>query len=447
MLIIKLDEVNERKMQYNLQPLTGMVEFSPAEQLQFEQWKNKVAHIYALYGFTPIETTALERSEILLAKAGGETEKQIYRFTKGTTDMSLRFDLTVPLARYVAARQNDLVFPFRRQQISKVYRGERAQKGRFREFYQADADIVGRNTLDLNYDGEIISLIIATISELSLGDFQVNVNNRKLILGFLAAMKVMDEKEVLRILDQADKISEAKMKEELKLLRLNGLEIRKILKFAQIKGNFTDFYQELMKLDIENELFNQGIEELAKIDQVLKGLGAKEEAYVFNTAIIRGLDYYTGTIFETKLLAAPQLGSICGGGRYENLVGNFAKVKMPGVGMSIGLTRLFSQALDLGLVEINQKTISKVVILPMTDNLEQALLVAQAFRVTKIETEIYLQEASWKKKIKYADDLGVNFVVILGEDELKAKKLTVKNMKTGEQALLNLTQAIDLIKS
>ncbi len=428
------------KAMINLSPLAGMAEWLPAEQIEFEKWKEVVSQTYALSGFSKIETPILERQEVILAKAGGETEKQIYSFNKGDSALALRFDLTVPLARYAANYQNDLVFPFRRQAIGKVYRGERAQHGRFREFYQADADIIGRETLDLAYDAEIISLIAATFVNLNLGDFVIRINNRKIVTGFLTAMKILDQAEVLQILDKAEKIGEKKMRSELSLLRLDGLEIRKILQFAQIRGKIEEVIQALLRLDLIGEMWEAGIAELQKVADLLPSLGIAEKNYTFDCSIIRGLDYYTGTIFETQLIAAPNLGSVCSGGRYDNLVGNFSKVKMPGVGMSIGLTRLFFQLKEMGWFNFEKKTLSQVVILPLTENLSYVLAVAAKLRQAGIATEVYLQEAGMKKKMKYAADLGVSYSIVIGDDEISAEKIMLKNMQTGEQKLLSVEQ-------
>ncbi len=426
----------------NLLPLGGMAEWSPAEQLEFERWKKIIDETYALYGFSKIETPILEREEVLLAKAGGETEKQIYRFKKGDADIALRFDLTVPLARYVALHQNELQFPFRRRTIGQVYRGERAQRGRFREFYQADADIIGRETLDWQYDAEVIGLIAATFSRLAIGDFLISINNRKILLGFLQALKIPDEAEVMQLLDKADKIGEKKMRAELSLLRLNALEIRKIVQFAQIRGSLTEVIQSLLRLDLDNPTFNQGLAELEAVGKLLPALGLSEDNYQFDCAIIRGLDYYTGTIFETKLKEAPELGSVCSGGRYDNLVGSFAKTKMPGVGMSIGLTRLFFQLKELNYFPLTQKTESQVIILPLTTDLPAVLRAATALRAAQIKTEIYLQTAGMKKKMKYAADLNIPYSLIIGDEEIAQNKVAFKNMQTGEQKLLSLRQVM-----
>ncbi len=427
----------------NLTPLAGMAEWLPSEQLEFEKWKTLVSETYALYGFSPIETPVLERQEVIVAKAGGETEKQIYNFTKGNTELALRFDLTVPLARYVANYQNALVFPFRRQAIGKVYRGERAQHGRFREFYQADADIIGRESLDWRYDAEILSLVSATFEKLNLGEFVIRINNRKIVTGFLMAMKIMDQGEVLAILDKAEKIGEKRMRAELEILRLDGLEIRKILQFAKIRGDIKTVVQDLLRLDLENQDLNEGIEELEQVAQALVGLGVDAKHYQFDCSIIRGLDYYTGTIFETQLLDAPELGSVCSGGRYDNLVGNFSQTKMPGVGMSIGLTRLFFALKEKGWFEFKRKTISQTIIVPMTENWDYVWQVAAQLRAAGIATEVYLQAAGMKKKMKYVNDLGVPYCVIIGDDEIAAKKVTLKNMETGAQLLLTIGQTMD----
>lgn len=432
-------------MKYNLTPLAGMAEFTPAQQLIFENWKQTVANTYRLFGFTPIETPVLERTAILLAKAGGETEKQIYRFKKGDSDLAMRFDLTVPLARYVALHQSDLQFPFRRLAIGKVYRGERAQTGRYREFYQADADIIGRGKLDLSYDSEIISLMATTIGRLNLGEFTIFINNRKLVMGFLQALKIMDSDKVLHLLDGSEKMSESALKKELSLLRLDTFEIRKLLSFAKLQGSFDHFIGELENLEVSGALFRAGIDELSQVETGLKALGVDPNCYRYHAGIIRGLDYYTGTVFETKLNQATQLGSICSGGRYENLVGGFASEKMPGVGTSIGLTRLFSQVLHLGIINPEQKTCSQIVVLPFTGDISSTLAITKQLRSAQIPSEVYLQNASIKKKMKYAGDLGVKFALIVGDDELASGELTLKNMHTGEQLKLNLPSIIDYI--
>ena len=441
------DIISGMSEKLNLQPLSGMPEWPPAAQLIFERWKQTVRDSYSLFGYTPLETATIERSEVLMAKVGASTGKQIYRFAKGETQLALRFDLTVPLARFVALHQNELTFPFRRQAIGRVFRGERAQMGRFREFYQADADIIGRGSLSLQADAEILSLAVETVRRLQLGNFQLQISNRKIVMGFLSALKVMDQKAIIQLLDDADKIGPKKLQAELKLLRLDTFEIRKIVKFAQIRGNFHQVSQALLRLDVDNALFNEGLEELHQLSQQLEALRLDPTEYQFNLGIIRGLDYYTGMIYETILLDHPSLGSICSGGRYDNLVGNYGKTKMPGVGCSIGLTRLFAQALEAGLLSLEQKTVSQVVVIPLTEQLDHLHDIVSALRQSGIPTDVYLETGGMKKALKYAASLGVPYALIIGDDELTQKKLSLKNLVTGDQESLNLAQVINTLQS
>ncbi len=423
-----------------------MPEWTPAQQIVFEDWKRRVSEVYRLYGYTFLETPAMERSEVLAAKTGAQTQKQIYRIAKDGASTSLRFDLTVPLARYVSAHQSDLPFPFRRQAIGKVWRGERAQKGRFREFYQADADIIGREKLSLTADAEILAMVADAIEALCLGDFQLQISNRKVVIGFLDSLKVMDKAQVIQLLDDADKMSAAKLRQELELLRLDVFEIRKILKFASIRGDWDRASQELLALDYGNEEFNQGLDELGQLDRALRAFGLDPRMYQYNFGIIRGLDYYTGMIYETKLVEHPEIGSISSGGRYDNLVGAFSHTKYPGVGCSIGLTRLFSQAVAADLVDIRQTTVSQVCVLPFVEELEKVATVVRALRQSGIATELYLEGGGLTKSLRAAAKLGVPYVLIIGGDELAAHRLTLKNMSTGEQESLNLAQVIDTLQ-
>jgi histidyl-tRNA synthetase len=426
--------------------LSGFMELSPAHQLEFERLKNIITQTYATYGFTPLDTPTLERSEVLAAKVGAETQKQIYRFERGGHDLSLRFDLTVPLSRYVVEHRNDLVFPFRRQQISKVFRGERAQKGRYREFYQCDADIIGAGSLDIAYDSEIIALINETFTRLNLAKFQIRINNRKLVTGFLDALGVPDKTEIIALIDKSEKISPADLAKELDLLRLNALEKRVIIKFIATKGDFATvktFFDNLSAPT--NDDITQGLSDLEQINAALTAMDIPPENYIFNLAIVRGLDYYTGTIFETQFIDYASLGSVCGGGRYDNLASVFSNQKMPGVGMSIGLTRLFSQLQEIGLINSVAKTVSQVVVLPLTDNLPAVFQTVAALRAGNVKVELYLETAKLDKKMKYAANLGVPYVILLGDDEVKNNRLTVKNMHTGEQENLSLAQAVDLL--
>ena len=428
----------------NLQPLSGMAEWTPGLQAEFERWKQVVAATYSEFGFQTIATPALERREILQAKVGVETQKQIYTLERGGHELGLRFDLTVPLARYVAAHQNELTFPFRRQVIAPVWRGERAQKFRFREFYQADADIIGRGSLASAYDAEIIQVAMTAIERLNLGKFQVQINNRKIVMGFLKAMKVMDEQKVIGLLDDATKIGENKLKEELKLLRLDGFEVRQIMQFIKIAGDWHTYSQGILNLKVESQLIDVGLEELHQLEQHLTAAGVDKSHYAYNTGIIRGLDYYTGLIFETVLPDYPQVGSVGGGGRYDNLTSKFATTKMPGVGASLGLTRLFAQMVELGVVKANTDE-APVVVVPMTDNWEWVQTIAAALRQSGVLTDIYWQSPAVGKALKYADGLGARWALLLGENELASHLLTLKDLESGQQLQLNLAQVIDTV--
>jgi histidyl-tRNA synthetase len=422
----------------NTSPLSGMMELSPAAQIEFDRLKGIIHHTYESFGYASIDTPVLERSEVLLAKAGGETEKQIYRFQKGDADLSLRFDLTVPLARYVVEHRNELVFPFRRSAIGKVYRGERAQKGRFREFYQCDVDVIGINELPLFYDAEVLTIIAKVFSEFNLGAFTLRINNRKLLKNFFDWLEVMDSVEVLRVLDKADKIGESEVKKELQSLRLNGLEINKILGFSKVKGTLTDVKEQLEKIDIAlTNVCQDSLAELEKINNLLLAAGVNQNNFCFDLAIARGLDYYTGMVFETNLDEYPSLGSVCSGGRYDNLTGSFSKQKMPGVGASIGLTRLFSQLLELGIVqETAKKTPSDLLVLPVTEDLATVLAIANECRQAGLRVETDGNGKNLKKQLQYANSSQCPFALILGDDELASKKWTLKNMATGEQKIV-----------
>lgn len=429
----------------NTAPLSGMMELLPAEQLVFEEVKATIERNYQAYGFIPLDTPLLERSEILLAKAGGETEKQIYRMKKGEHDLSLRFDLTVPLARYVAEHSGELTFPFKRYQIAKVYRGERAQKGRFREFYQADVDIIGRGELSAGYDAEIVGLIAKIFEELEWGDFTIRINNRRLLNGVFQALEIMDQNEVLGVIDKIEKIGWRAVAKELGNLRLSQKEIDLIIKLAQLRGTWEDVSESWRSLPIPpNAQFEAGLKELEELSQSLLATGVRADRFCFDGSIVRGLDYYTGVVFETQFDEHPEWGSVCGGGRYDNLAATFSQQKMPGVGMSIGLTRLFDQVLNTkGILKIGaRQTPSEVLILPLVQDMKPIFELAGELRAGGIPTEIYLETANLKKKMKYANSLGVPAVIMVGEDELEAKKYSLKMMASGEQKLLTVGQII-----
>lgn len=414
--------------------LPGFMELLPNEQILFDQMKQKIENSYKTFGFLPIDTPIIESSEVLLAKAGGETEKQIYRFTKGDTDLSLRFDLTVPLAKYVAKNYGNLSFPFRRYQIGKVYRGERAQKGRYREFYQCDIDIIGDGELDIINDAELPAVIYSTIKKLGFENFTIKINNRKILNGLYESIGQKENSvAIMRIIDKLDKIGEEAVKEELLKLDIPTNTINTIIEFIKIEGTIDEKIEKLKNLKIENEIFLKGVEELEEVVKNIRLFGVPENNFTVDLTIARGLDYYTGTVYETFLNEYRELGSICSGGRYENLAENYTDKKLPGVGISIGLTRLFFKLNELNLIKADKKSISNIIIIPMTENKTMPLKLAMELRNLGINTEIYLSDKKLKAKMKYADKLEIPYVTVIGDDEIERKKIKLKNMKTGEE--------------
>ena len=419
--------------------LPGFMELLPGEQILFEQMKQKIENVYQRFGFLPLDTPILELSEILLAKAGGETEKQIYRFEKGNTDISMRFDLTVPLAKYVAKNYGNLSFPFRRYQIGKVYRGERAQKGRFREFYQCDIDIIGDGELSIINDAEIPSIIYQLIKELGFDDFTICVNNRKILNGLFESINQTDNAtEILRIIDKIDKIGVEAVCEELEKLGLEKDKINKIIEFIKIEGTSDEKLQKLQDLSIQNDSFKTGLDELTQVVKYIRIFGVPDSNFKVDLTIARGLDYYTGTVYETFLNDYRELGSVCSGGRYENLAEYYTDKKLPGVGISIGLTRLFYKLNELGLIKTEKYSMADILIIPMLENLEVPIKLANSLRGLNVNTEIYLNDKKLKAKMKYADKLKIPYVVIIGDDEITFNKVKVKNMVTGEEIETNL---------
>ena len=427
--------------------LPGFLELLPKEQILFNELMDKIRHSYEKFGFLPLDTPILELSEVLLAKAGGETEKQIYRFTKGENDLSLRFDLTVPLAKYVAEYYHDLSFPFRRYQIGKVYRGEKPQKGRFREFYQCDIDVINENELSIATDAEMPSIIYYTFRELGFGDFTIFINNRKILNGLFASLSLDKEAtKILRVIDKIDKIGEQTVKKELLTLNIPENKVDKILEFIQIQGTTEEKIEKLKQLNIQNEMFQKGLEELVEVVKYIPLYGVPKENFKIDLKIARGLDYYTGTVYETFLNNYRELGSICSGGRYENLADYYTDKKLCGVGISIGLSRLFYKLNEMGLIEAKKKTTAEVLILPMDDKLDYSLEVGTKLREKGINTEVYLENKKIKAKMKYADRLGIKYTIVIGEEERQEEKVTLKNMETGEQEKLTIEQAIEKIK-
>lgn len=423
--------------------LTGFMELNPNDQVKFDQMKETIQRSYERFGFLPLDTPVIEHSEVLLAKAGGETEKQIYRFTKGDSDLSLRFDLTVPLAKYVAEYYNDLTFPFKRYQIGKVYRGEKAQKGRYREFYQCDIDIIGDGELSIINDAQIPSIIYNTFKELGFDNFTICINNRKILNGLFGSLGLSDmATDILRIIDKIEKIGEEAVKGELEVMGINAEAIETIINFVSIDGTVDEKLSALNKLDVSDETFRIGVQELMDVVKYIRALEVPEQYFTIDLRIARGLDYYTGTVYETFLNDFRKLGSVCSGGRFDNLAEYYTDKKLPGVGISIGLTRLFYQLSQMNAIKADRESVSQVLIIPMDSEIDDCLNVASFLRKSRINTDIYLEDAKLKKKLKYADKWRIPFVIIIGEEERKNGLYSVKNMKTGEQFKLSLEDAI-----
>lgn len=427
--------------------LPGFMELLPEDQIKFNQMMDKIRQSYEMFGFLPLDTPIIEDSKVLLAKAGGETEKQIYRFEKGDNDLSLRFDLTVPLAKYVSINQNDLAFPFRRYQIGKVYRGEKPQKGRYREFYQCDIDVIGDGELSLNFDAEMPSVIYYTFNNLGFSDFTIHINNRKILNGFFEELNLNDKiTDILRIIDKIEKIGENAVKTELSKLNIEDEKIERIISFIKIDGENFEKIEKLNKLNIKNVIFNLGLSEITEVIKNTLIYGVPEKNIMLDLSIARGLDYYTGTVYETFLNEYKSLGSICSGGRYENLASSYTDRRFPGVGISIGLSRLFYQLNEYNLIKEKNKSIAKVLVVSMDENLEKCIEVGAKLRENKIPTEIYSQNKKIKAKFKYADKLKIPYVIAIGEDEIKTNTVTLKNMETGEQENLKIEEVIEKLK-
>ena len=430
--------------------LSGFMELLPQKQQKLERMMEILRNTYSLYGFAPLDTPAIEDAQILLAKGGGETEKQIYRFQKGDSDLALRFDLTVPLAKYVALHYNDLAFPFRRYQISKVYRGERAQRGRFREFYQADIDIIGDGKLDILNEAEIPAIIYRVFRGFGLTRFQIRVNNRKILNGFYA-MQCLTEKsgDIMRTVDKLDKIGAEKVRVILcEDCGLTEAQADEILKFIAITGSNAQVLAALEGYAGRNEVFDKGLEELKTVTANLAAFGVPEANFAVDLTIARGLDYYTGTVYETTLLDHPEIGSVCSGGRYDDLAGYYTEKQLPGVGISIGLTRLFYVLDEQGLLNPQLPSApADALILPMTADPAPAIALAEQLRSAGIRVQLYGEQKKFKQKMTYADRIGVPYAIFLGEDEIAQGKCSVKDMRSGEQQLLTAEEAANLIKA
>ena len=430
--------------------LSGFMELLPGQQVLMETFLAALRETYGLYGFTPLDTPIIESSEVLLAKGGGETEKQIYRFTKGDSDLSLRFDLTVPLAKYVALHYNDLAFPFRRYQIGKVYRGERAQRGRFREFYQADIDVIGDGKLDIVNDAEIPAIIYRTFSTLGLKNFQIRVNNRKILNGFYAILGLTDKAgDVMRTVDKLEKIGPAKVKGILtEDFGVSGGDADAVLSFIGIKGTNAQVLEALEAYRGRNELFDTGLDELGTVVKYLAAFGVPEDNFAVDLTIARGLDYYTGTVYETLMVDHPEIGSICSGGRYDNLAEYYTDKVLPGVGISIGVTRLFYVLQEQKMLNENANTApADVLVIPMTEDLAPAIALATRLRDAGVRTQLYTEQKKFKAKMSYADKLAVPFAAFLGEDEVKEGVVSCKDMVSGEQTKLGFEETLARIQT
>ncbi len=425
--------------------LSGFMELLPADQAKMERFMETLRRSYSLYGFTALDTPIIESSEVLLAKGGGETEKQIYRFTKGDSDLSLRFDLTVPLAKYVALNYAALAFPFRRYQIGKVYRGERAQRGRFREFYQADIDIIGDGKLDIVNEAEIPSIIYRTFTTLGLTRFVIRVNNRKILNGFYAMLGLTERAgDIMRTVDKLDKIGPEKVRALLvgEEIGIPAEAADEILRFIAIRGSNAEVLAALEGYRGRNELFDTGLSELRAVTACLPEFGVPEQNFAVDLTIARGLDYYTGTVYETTLTDHPEIGSVCSGGRYDNLAEYYTDKPLPGVGISIGLTRLFYVLQEQGMLSDELLTApADVLVIPMTEELPFAVRCATTLRDAGLRTQLYTEQKKFKAKMSYADKLGFPFVVLIGEDEIAQGKVSLKDMSSGSQTLLTPAEA------
>jgi len=432
------------------------MELLPREQIAFQRMLDVIRRNYERFGFLPVETPVFELSDVLLTKSGGETERQVYFVQstgalanaaeagdKSTPEMALRFDLTVPLARYVAEHEHELSFPFRRYQMQRVYRGERAQRGRFREFYQCDIDVIGKDALSIRYDAEVLAVINAVFTELRIGDFSVQLNNRKLLRGFFESQGVADgalQLSVLREVDKIDKRGPDYVRDTLmgEGFNLPAERVAKILEFIGVRS--TGHADALTQLDAllaspdATDMLRTGVAELREVIELVRSLGVPEPAYCLNFSIARGLDYYTGTVYETQLTNHPEIGSICSGGRYEDLASHYTKSKLPGVGISIGLTRLFWQLREAGLIEgIAQSSVQAMVALMDEAAMAQSLDIARRLRAGGINTEVQMEPKKIGKQFQYAAKAGIRFVVLAGEDEINRGVVAVKDLVREQQ--------------
>lgn len=426
------------------QTIAGVMELLPQEQLVFDHIKNIIEETFLSYQFLPIDTPAIEKNDILLAKGGGETEKQIFGIDSSKKDMSLRFDLTVPLARYVSEHFSNLNFPFKRYQIAKVYRGERNQKGRYKEFYQCDIDIIGNNSLSIHNDALLPKVIYDIFQKLNFNGIKFHINNRKLLNGFFESLEISNKEEVLRTIDKKAKIGDEKTKELLKDL-CGEEKATKLMELINNKRDNKELLEYLEGLNL-NDNYKLGLKELKEVYDYMIKFGIDDKSIMIDLSITRGLDYYTSTVYETFLDGYESIGSVCSGGRYENLAGNFSKQNLPGVGLSIGLTRLFYQLQELGLLENYKKDFTDCLIIPMDEKLNfYAIDIGNNLKDKGYKVDIYLEDGKFKKKINYADKIGVKKVLIIGQEEYENKMVSLKNMEDGNQVSLKIEEIGDYL--
>ena len=424
---------------------SGFPEYLPGEQIEFNRLLGIIRNTYERYGFSPLDTPDIELSEVLLAKSGGDTAKQVYRFNKGETDLSLRFDLTVPLARYVAQHESQLVFPFRRYHIGKVHRGERAQAGRFREFHQCDIDVIGSKSPIV--DAEFPAVINEIFEQFAFGEFTIRVNNRKVLNGFFEELGLSDRSvETLRLVDKIEKLSREELTEEFVKLGLGVEQIERLFAFVTIEGDNSSVIEQLQAFDVKSELFAEGVSELSTLVEALRTMGVPEKRFRVDLKIARGLDYYTGTVYETVLNEHPEVGSVCSGGRFDDLAGLYTKTQLPGVGISIGLTRLFYKLREAGIIEANRQSPADVVVLPLTPSqIGYGLEISDMLRQSGIAVLHYTEPNNVKAKFKYADRMGYRYALVLGENEAKDGTVSVKDMASGESIVVEKQDLLETL--
>ncbi|HET7359269.1 MAG TPA: histidine--tRNA ligase [Rhodanobacteraceae bacterium] len=426
--------------------MPGVLELLPLEQVAFQRMLDTIRRHYERFGFLPVETPAIEFTDILLTKTGGETERQVYFVQstgalqrEGTPELALRFDLTVPLARYVAEHERELSFPFRRYQMQRVYRGERAQRGRFREFYQCDVDVIGKDTLSIRYDAEIPAVIHSVFDALAIGPFTIHLNHRKLMRGFFESLGIDDGERQTLVLREVDKLDKRGAEHVRGVLTgadfgLSADVAGRILDFVQVRStSLADALRKLDALGAGSATFEQGRAELKEVLALVRELGVPESRFALNLSIARGLDYYTGMVYETTLDDYPQIGSICSGGRYDDLAGQYTKSRLPGVGISIGATRLFWQLREAGLLGAAESTVQALVTQMDDAHLPQYLALAAELRAAGIATEVAFEGGKLARQFKYADRAGIRFVLVLGDSEIADGTVTVKDLRRGDQ--------------